>query len=225
MTTTSQAAGWHPDPDGVYQYRYHDGVGWTLHVADNGVTSQAPLAGVPQPPPPPPPGSAPIAGTGAVPAEDAQALRRFAEEYGRACSNMLTSIEAALRVANDATATRNMAEKRPQHEISIRNFADMASRLEEEFAPLYRAFDNARALAKEAGARLVAGCRNSDPEVVLLASLDPQTYSETGAAVEYLRAPFGPTPRAFVAAVKAGNAAISSAPDFGEPAFRGHVYR
>ena len=30
--------GWHPDPYGRHQHRFHDGMQWTDHVADYGVT-------------------------------------------------------------------------------------------------------------------------------------------------------------------------------------------
>lgn len=40
---------WHNDPTGRHQYRYFDGVQWTDHVSDNGVSSVDPLNGTPQP--------------------------------------------------------------------------------------------------------------------------------------------------------------------------------
>ena len=30
--------GWHPDPTGRFQARYHDGADWTEHVSDGGAT-------------------------------------------------------------------------------------------------------------------------------------------------------------------------------------------
>lgn len=32
-------AGWHPDPTGRHQYRWFDGVQWSIHVGDDGVAS------------------------------------------------------------------------------------------------------------------------------------------------------------------------------------------
>jgi uncharacterized membrane protein YhaH (DUF805 family) len=48
------AAGWHHDPAGRNQYRYHDGTNWTDHVANDGVQGRDPLVAVPAPPPAPP---------------------------------------------------------------------------------------------------------------------------------------------------------------------------
>jgi hypothetical protein len=117
-----------------------------------------------------------------------------------------------------------MADTRPQHEISIANFTRLADQKEQEFGPLYRSFDNARANAKDAGNKLVAACRQVDPELGLMLALDPETYSQTGAAVEYMRSVVGPTPRAFLEGISQGNAAINSSPDWGEPGFRGNIY-
>jgi uncharacterized protein YxjI len=36
-------ANWHPDPTGRHHHRYWDGVQWTEHVSDNGVTSRDPV--------------------------------------------------------------------------------------------------------------------------------------------------------------------------------------
>ncbi|MDW3219582.1 MAG: DUF2510 domain-containing protein [Acidimicrobiales bacterium] len=33
------AEGWHPDPSGRHELRYHDGAAWTAHVSDGGATS------------------------------------------------------------------------------------------------------------------------------------------------------------------------------------------
>ena len=38
-----RAAGWQVDPTGRHQVRYWDGAGWTVHVADNGITGTDPL--------------------------------------------------------------------------------------------------------------------------------------------------------------------------------------
>jgi uncharacterized membrane protein YhaH (DUF805 family) len=36
-------AGWYPDPAGRHQYRYWDGMQWTVSVSDNGVAASDPL--------------------------------------------------------------------------------------------------------------------------------------------------------------------------------------
>ncbi len=42
-----QQPGWFPDPYGRFQRRYHDGVEWTEHVADDGVEQQDPMRASP----------------------------------------------------------------------------------------------------------------------------------------------------------------------------------
>jgi uncharacterized membrane protein YhaH (DUF805 family) len=54
---TPPAAGWHADPTGRHEYRYHDGAVWTDHVADQGQPAQDPLV-----PPNPPPVAMPPGG-------------------------------------------------------------------------------------------------------------------------------------------------------------------
>jgi hypothetical protein len=39
----AREAGWYPDPYGEHEHRYHDGTGWTEHVADRGVAGTDPL--------------------------------------------------------------------------------------------------------------------------------------------------------------------------------------
>ena len=56
-----------------------------------------------------------------------------------------------------------MADTRPQHEISIATFTNLANQKEREFGPLYQSFDNARAHAKDVGTKLVASCQQVDP--------------------------------------------------------------
>jgi uncharacterized membrane protein YhaH (DUF805 family) len=54
--------GWHPDPAGRHQHRYHDGSSWTDHVADNGQAAQDPLTATAIPEPP----AASLSGPGAA---------------------------------------------------------------------------------------------------------------------------------------------------------------
>lgn len=49
-------AGWHPDPTGGFQVRYHDGTRWTEHVSTDGKQATSPMSGGPPPPPPGAPG-------------------------------------------------------------------------------------------------------------------------------------------------------------------------
>lgn len=51
----SAGAGWHADPFGRHEHRYHDGTGWTANVSDNGVQGHdvpqaGPSARAPAPP-------------------------------------------------------------------------------------------------------------------------------------------------------------------------------
>lgn len=39
MDPTRSSPGWYSDPTQRHEYRYHDGVGWTVHVGDWGVAS------------------------------------------------------------------------------------------------------------------------------------------------------------------------------------------
>lgn len=59
MTETNPGPGWHPDPVGQYQVRYHDGTGWTEHVSTDGQQSTHAM---------PPTGSTPLPGVYAAPA-------------------------------------------------------------------------------------------------------------------------------------------------------------
>lgn len=221
--TVSPGEGWHPDPDGIHQLRYHDGSGWTVHVANNGAVTQAPRSAPPPPPPPSAAMSAPPSGSAQL-EDDMEWIQHLALEYSTRCTAVFDALEAALQVANDANNARNMANMRPQHEISIRNFTNRANDLEQKFVPLYQAFQAAAAEAREAGIRLAESSGQFDPETSLLTSLDPEAYSEVSAAVEYLRASYGPTPQAFLAGIGAANQIIKTSPDFGEPGFRGSIY-
>jgi uncharacterized membrane protein YhaH (DUF805 family) len=58
---TPPAAGWHADPTGRHEYRYHDGAVWTDHVADQGQPAQDPLLPPNPPPVAMPPGGQPWA--------------------------------------------------------------------------------------------------------------------------------------------------------------------
>jgi hypothetical protein len=166
----------------------------------------------------------------AAPAEPAQVqddkewARHLAEEYGRACTAVMGTLEAALAVANEANNAQGMADTRPQHEISIQTFARLAEQKEQEFGPLYHAFGNARAHAEEVGNKLVNACQQQDPERWLMLTLNPESYSVAGAAIEYMRAVSGSTPRVFLEGIGQGTNSINSSPNFGEPGFRGYIY-
>lgn len=182
----STASGWYQDPDGVHQLRFHDGAGWTVHVANDGVMSQAPRGAAPGGPGPSAPGGA---------GQDWTA--RLAAQYGRACTAVLDTGQAALAVANDAAAAWNMARKRPQHEISIRNFTQLAERKKAEFGPLFQQFQAAVTAARAVGNKLASQFSDAaDAEDCLALSISLDNLSEVGAAIEFLRVDFPGTARA-----------------------------
>lgn len=53
--TENPGAGWHTDPSGKFQVRYHDGTSWTEHVSTDGKQSVSPMSGSARPSPPPAP--------------------------------------------------------------------------------------------------------------------------------------------------------------------------
>jgi len=63
--------GWHADPEGTHEMRFHDGVRWTEHVSDAGEVSVAPMP----PPPPPDRSGAGLAGRALGAAKDAAAAK------------------------------------------------------------------------------------------------------------------------------------------------------
>jgi hypothetical protein len=217
--TSSLTEGWHPDPDGVHQFRYHDGSGWTSHVANDGVMTRAALAARPE-------GGSPLHGTGGQPGgTDTDWNAHLAQEYSAACAAVIEIAQAALTVANDAGAAWNMANMRPQHEISIDSFTHFARGKENEFAPLYQAFQRAVAAARDAGNKLSAQFADpSDAETCLIVSIGLDAYSAVGAAIEYLRVSFPPTALGFREMIPRVNEAVQTTPGFGEPGFGGIIY-
>lgn len=217
--TSSPGEGWYPDPDGVHQLRYHDGNDWTAHAANNGSIFQAPRVAEQGPGEGPDPGSARQSASGP------DWAAHLAHEYGRACTAVLDTGQTALTVATDAAAARKMAQQRPQHEISITNFTNLADRKDAEFAPLYRAFKAAVATASEAGSKLISQFGDvSEAEMCLLLAISDENYSEVGAAIEFLRVDFPPDARGFCDLIPHVNHAIQTTPGFGDEGFQGNIY-
>ncbi len=79
-------ANWHPDPTGRHEFRYWDGVTWTHHVSDRGVTS------LDDPTSPVPPTSAqPVTPTVVVGTDSAAAIQRqvsATNAYGAGITNI-----------------------------------------------------------------------------------------------------------------------------------------
>jgi hypothetical protein len=208
----SSGADWYPDPDGVHQFRYHDGIDWTVHVADNGAVSQAPRMAAP--------------GPGGASAGGAAELRPvLALEYGRACSAVMAAVQAALEVANRAFGAWKTAQRRPQHEISIRNFTMYAQGAEREFAPLFSALQAAVDAARAAGIKLSGQFSDPDEaELFLAVMLDDETYSDVGAAIQFLKNDPPSDARGFHDFILRVNHAIEVTPACGEPGFPGNIY-
>jgi uncharacterized protein YxjI len=79
-------ANWHPDPTGRHEFRYWDGMTWTHHVSDRGVTS------LDDPASPMPPSSAqPVVPTVVVGTDSAQAIQHqvsATNAYGAGITNV-----------------------------------------------------------------------------------------------------------------------------------------
>ena len=148
-----------------------------------------------------------------------------AHEYAAACAKLLDSANSVLQTANNAVNARNMADQRPQHEISIENFRRMADQYDQAFPPLYKAFLDTCAATRSAAENFRAVAMRDDPELILLRAVDDDTYGQVMTAAHMLRTTLGPTPAGFVEGVTVVDAAIQA--DifaYGEEGFVGHVY-
>lgn len=127
----------------------------------------------------------------------------WARLYSAACGEVLTVVNACLEVANDALGAWDMAAQRPQHEVSIQTFTRFAEEAERKFAPLYRAFDDACAAARDSAARLLAS--QSDPrraEMILAATVDARAFGNVATVKSLLSASYAPSPSAFVQGIQ-----------------------
>jgi hypothetical protein len=148
-----------------------------------------------------------------------------AREYAAACGQLLDSADSVLQTANYAVKARNMAEQRPQHEISIKNFLGMAEEYDQRFPSQYKEFLGTCAATRSAAENFRTTAGSDDPELILLTAVDGDTYGRVVTAAHMLRTTFGPTPAGFVEGVQVANAAIQA--DifaYGEEGFTGHVY-
>ena len=132
-------------------------------------------------------------------------------EYVAACEEVLAAANASLEVANPAVAARGQiaeCQNGPQGRgtpIAIRNFTRMAEEKEEEFAPLYARFEESRARAREAAARLLAAHGKYDSETVLMLNFEEGVLDNVATVKVILRAGYGPTPARFIQGVKETN--------------------
>lgn len=149
----------------------------------------------------------------------------FAQRYATACLSLVAATNACLEVTNDAIGARDMAAKRPQHEVSIKQFTQMAEQKEQEFVPLYRAFTEACSAARDAAASFLSVQAGRDPELVFLSVASDEAYREAQVARHILLADYGPTPDRFIAGLEETNAGIrADIFNFGEDGFQGRIY-
>jgi hypothetical protein len=156
----------------------------------------------------------------------ANPARDAAASYVAACEEVLSTASACLEVANPAVAARRQiaeCQTGPQGRgtpIAIRNFTRMAEQKEEEFAPLYARFEEARARAREAAVRLLAAEGEFEPEIVLAFNFEEAVLDIAATAKAVLHAGFGPTPARFIQGVNESNELMEEpGPD------KGNIYR
>lgn len=148
-----------------------------------------------------------------------EAAAKLAQTYAAACSEVLSATNACLEAANQAVGARNMANQRPQHEISIRNFTEMAEQVEGKFIPLYRTFVEACTKARDAAKSLLSAQMDHDPEIALMLSVQSDVLDEVATAKAILTANFGSTPAGFVEGIEETNTIMKD--PFPEP---GNIY-
>lgn len=162
---------------------------------------------------------------GATPDPALENAVKWAQYYAAVCGDVLTSTNACVEVANGALGARDMANQRPQHEISIANFTKFADEEDQAFVPLYRSFVETCATARDAATNLLACQSERDPELVLLTAAEDQAYGNAATAIHILRSDFGSTPAAFMEGLQTANAAIQADVfHWGEDGFRGYIW-
>jgi hypothetical protein len=126
-------------------------------------------------------------------------------QYVAACSEVLDSANACLEVANLAVAARNKAAERPQHEISIRTFINMAEGKEHEFTSSYRTFADTCTRARDIAAGFLATQTDPGAEIALMLAVDEDVLDNVATVKAILRANYGPTPAGFIEGVNESN--------------------
>jgi hypothetical protein len=126
---------------------------------------------------------------------------KWAQLYVAACKTVLAAANACLKVANEAADARNMVARRPQNEIS-QIIASMAEEKDKEFAPLYRAFADACAKARDTAASFLAAQTGHDPETVLTLNVEEDVLTDLATVKAILGADYGFTPASFIEGVR-----------------------
>lgn len=131
---------------------------------------------------------------------------KCAQLYAAACGDVLAAANVCLEVVNRVAGFVDVATQRPQAEISIRNFMNLAEQAEREFPPVYERFVEACAKAREAAGQLLATQQNpGEAEVVLSSSLEQSVLNNVATAKALLEASFGPTTSSFIQGIEAAN--------------------
>ncbi|WP_167760394.1 TerD family protein [Blastococcus sp. CT_GayMR16] len=135
--------------------------------------------------------------------EEVALVRNLMLQYGQACQAIGQHVDEAAQVAHVVLQARQMAEVRPQHEISIAHFAKLATEKERDFSALYEAFEGARRRARAIGSQIYAAASTVkvpfDPEMVALIVLDEAgTYGFAQVGSHVMRTEFAPSPQSFL---------------------------
>ncbi len=146
---------------------------------------------------------------------------KWAQLYAAACADVSSTANECLEVANRAVGARHKiaeCQNGPQlagTHIAIRNFTQFAERAEQEFVPLYEAFVEACAKARDTAAGFLSAQTSHDPEIVFLLNV-PEDAADTVAVVkEILRSDYGHTPAGFIKGVQQTNELLESPPEYG----------
>lgn len=141
--------------------------------------------------------------------EEIAFVRRLMFDYGHACDDIVRLTDQGTRTAHELIEARRMADMRPQHEISIKHFTDLAAKHHRDFAALCQAFEGACRRARDVGNQIYAAAATVKspfkPEVVLMMVLDGeqtaegnQMYGIARVASHIMRTQFSPSPQGFV---------------------------
>lgn len=146
-----------------------------------------------------------------------------ARAYAAACAVVVSTATPCIEVAQRAINARKLAQQ--GHEISRENFRHMAAEQEAQFTPLYKAFEEACAAARNVAAAFRAVPSTDDVELVLHNTLDDETYAMTETAGHLLRGTFRPTSAGFWEGMEPASEAMhADIYYFGDDGFIGHVY-
>lgn len=144
---------------------------------------------------------------------------KWARLYATSCQDTLAAANACLDVANKAVGARDVANQRPQAEMSIQTFMKMAEQAEDEFIPLYRAFAEACSSTRDTAEGFLSAQAEHDPEIVLALNVQPDVLNDVATAKAILLANFGSTPAGFVEGIGEVNAILKD--PFPQP---GNIY-